>query len=164
VDLAVALAHGPALVFLDEPSSGLDQMYSKALLKILREVPRRNGTLVIATHDAAELGIADWVLWLENGRIRSHGRLDLLLEREVGGFAVSIEAESAKRAMEVATSLQEVAVTVNPQGTAVTAYGAQSLKDWALVNARLVNPDAITVRRTGPIDLLGPLRGDGGNG
>jgi len=31
----------------------------------------------------------------------------------------------------------------------VTAYGAQSLKDWALDNARLVNPEAVTVRRTG---------------
>ena len=53
VALARALMHGPRLVLLDEPSSGLDAASSERLHAALREERERGAIVVVVTHDSA---------------------------------------------------------------------------------------------------------------
>jgi ABC-2 type transport system ATP-binding protein len=72
--LAIAVAHDPRVVFLDEPTAGLD-VQSRADLHALAQELRRNGTTVIlATHDMAEAEkLADRAAILLRGEIAAIG-------------------------------------------------------------------------------------------
>ena len=67
--LACALAHGPRVVLLDEPTVGLDAAGLAQVLAALRAVDPGVAVLV-ASHDPALAGLADRVLALQGGRVR----------------------------------------------------------------------------------------------
>lgn len=70
VALARALVHRPALVLGDEPTGSLDRGSAEAVVALLREVGRRDGTAcVIATHDEKLAAAADVALALRAGRL-----------------------------------------------------------------------------------------------
>jgi len=72
--LVVALAHNPPVVFLDEPTAGLDVPSRNELHDVMREMQTGGTTIVLATHDMAEAEkLADRVAILLRGRIAATG-------------------------------------------------------------------------------------------
>jgi len=72
--LAVALANEPAVVFLDEPTAGLDVQSRADLHALVGELKARGATVVLATHDMAEAEkLADRVAILLRGRVAAIG-------------------------------------------------------------------------------------------
>ena len=72
--LAVALAHNPPVVFLDEPTAGLDVPSRNELHDLMRELQTSGTTIILATHDMAEAEkMADRVAILLRGRIVATG-------------------------------------------------------------------------------------------
>jgi putative ABC transport system ATP-binding protein len=72
VSIARALANRPRLLLGDEPTANLDSRHGREVMELLRRLAREEGCAVIAvSHDARLEAIADRVLWLEDGRIRS---------------------------------------------------------------------------------------------
>ncbi len=72
--LAVALAHQPPVVFLDEPTAGLDVPSRNELHDLMRELKTGATTIILATHDMAEAEkMADRVAILLRGRIVATG-------------------------------------------------------------------------------------------
>lgn len=68
--LARALLHGPAVLLLDEPFTGLDPAGQDGLRGILRTFCRDGGAIVLATHSPAEaLSVADQAAVLARGRL-----------------------------------------------------------------------------------------------
>lgn len=68
--LARALLHGPELLVLDEPFSGLDAMATEAVEDVLRRSRHEGRTVLLTTHDVARgLQIADRVYVLHRGRV-----------------------------------------------------------------------------------------------
>lgn len=74
VNLAAALVGRPELVFLDEPTAGLDPHARRATWQLLRELRAAGVTIVLTTHamDEAE-ALADTVYILDRGRITVSG-------------------------------------------------------------------------------------------
>ena len=74
VALALAIAHQPALVLLDEPTAGLDVASRTELHAIVRELAAQGTAVLLATHDMAEAEkIADRVCILLRGRVVAEG-------------------------------------------------------------------------------------------
>ena len=66
--------HRPAVLFLDEPTAGLDVMSRRTLWQYLREVRERSGTtLLLTTHYLEEAEDADAVCIINKGRIVAQG-------------------------------------------------------------------------------------------
>ncbi|MFC9248269.1 ABC transporter ATP-binding protein [Streptomyces sp. NPDC057136] len=75
VAIARALANRPALLIADEPTGQLDAETGLAVMELLRAVVRSEGvTVLVATHDAQLLGLADRVLELSDGHIVEHAK------------------------------------------------------------------------------------------
>ena len=74
LSLAVAIAHDPPVLFLDEPTAGLDVPSRVELHKLMRELQTEGTTIVLATHDMAEVEeITDRVAILLHGKIAATG-------------------------------------------------------------------------------------------
>lgn len=72
--LALAIAHNPKILFLDEPTAGLDVASRVELHAMMRELQAGGTTLILATHDMAEAEhMADRVAILLQGRIAKVG-------------------------------------------------------------------------------------------
>jgi ABC-type branched-subunit amino acid transport system ATPase component/MFS family permease len=78
VDLACVLAHGPSVLLLDEPSSGIAQREAEALGPLLLRIREQTGaTLLVIEHDVPLLlGIADRVIALDLGEVVADGSPD----------------------------------------------------------------------------------------
>jgi branched-chain amino acid transport system ATP-binding protein len=84
VDIACTLAHGPSVLLLDEPSSGIAQREAEALGPLLLRIRDRTGaTLLVIEHDVPLLlGIADRVVALDLGEIAAEGSPDEVVHDE----------------------------------------------------------------------------------
>jgi len=73
VAIARALAGSPQVLLADEPTGQLDSETAKQIMRLLRAVVQSEGvTALVATHDPNLIDIADSVLELEDGKIRTH--------------------------------------------------------------------------------------------
>ncbi len=98
LDLASALVHGPRVLFLDEPTEGLDPASRQALWQ---EVERLNAelgvTVVLTTHYLEEADhLADRLAIVDQGRIVAEGT-PAALKAEIGGSVVTVEVDPQHR-------------------------------------------------------------------
>ncbi len=97
-ELCGSLLHQPELLFLDEPTIGLDAVSKLRLRAFLKEENRRHGTtILLTTHDMEDmLALCSRVMVLGHGRLLYDGRLDALLNRydTVHTLRVSFEGEA----------------------------------------------------------------------
>jgi len=92
--LAVALAHNPPVVFLDEPTAGLDVPSRNELHDLMRELKTDGTTIILATHDMAEAEkMADRVAILLRGRIAATGTPRELTATGAGLTKISARTE-----------------------------------------------------------------------
>lgn len=82
-ELCGSLLHEPELLFLDEPTIGLDAVSKLKLRAFLKEENRRRGTtILLTTHDMEDmLALCSRVMVLGHGRLLYDGQLDSLLQR-----------------------------------------------------------------------------------
>lgn len=89
--LAQALVHGPELVILDEPSSGLDPIGMEDMARMILDLKNEGRTVLLCSHMLGEVeGLCDRVAILCGGRLAVSGKLSELLERP-GVSEVSVE-------------------------------------------------------------------------
>ena len=91
-ELCGSLLHGPALLFLDEPTIGLDAVSKLAVRSFIRERNAAHGTTVLlTTHDMQDIeALTSRILLIGKGRILLDGRLDVLKERYLPAKALTV--------------------------------------------------------------------------
>jgi ABC-2 type transport system ATP-binding protein len=103
LDICMGLMHLPTLLFLDEPSTGLDPQSRANLWEHIRSLHAEHGTtLFLTTHylDEAD-ALCDRILVIDSGRIVAEGTPDEL-KRRVSGDLVIIGTQHPQRAAELA--------------------------------------------------------------
>jgi len=91
--VATALVGNPKLLFLDEPTTGLDPQSRRQLWDIIRDFQRRGGTVLLTTHymDEAEK-LCDRLAIIDHGQIIAEGSPSDLIDRLGGHHVVEFEA------------------------------------------------------------------------
>lgn len=90
--LALALISDPEILFLDEPTAGLDVEGRASLHDMIRNLKSQGKTIVLASHDMAEVEIlCDRIAILHNGRIAFCGTVPELTKRLGQNYLISIK-------------------------------------------------------------------------
>jgi ABC-2 type transport system ATP-binding protein len=88
LDLAMTLIGDPRIIFLDEPTTGLDPRSRRTMWQIIRELVAGGVTILLTTQNLDEADeLADRVAVLDHGRIVAEGTPDELKRRMPGGHA-----------------------------------------------------------------------------
>jgi ABC-2 type transport system ATP-binding protein len=95
LDIAMALVHDPAVLFLDEPTTGLDpEVRADMWAEIARLAGEKGKTVLLTTHYLEEADqLAEHVAIVDRGRVVAHGSPDEL-KRELRGDAIHVDLEA----------------------------------------------------------------------
>jgi ABC-2 type transport system ATP-binding protein len=102
--VATALVANPRILFLDEPTTGLDPQSRRQLWDIIREFQRGGGTVLLTTHymDEAER-LCDRLAIIDHGQIIAEGSPAELIERLGGQHMVEFSIDGTSRSSETST-------------------------------------------------------------
>jgi ABC-2 type transport system ATP-binding protein len=92
-DLCAALLHEPALLFLDEPTIGLDVVAKERIRKFIATINRQRGTtIILTTHDLSDVEkLCERVMIIDRGKLLFDGQLQALRERFGGKRQLVVE-------------------------------------------------------------------------
>jgi len=94
LSLIIALVHNPLILFLDEPTAGLDVQSRTELHDIIKELQKNGTTILLATHDMAEAEkIASRVAILLQGKIVALGTPNEITATGAGLTKISVRVE-----------------------------------------------------------------------
>ncbi|GAB2816351.1 daunorubicin resistance protein DrrA family ABC transporter ATP-binding protein [Actinoallomurus bryophytorum] len=133
LDLAAGLVNDPQIIYLDEPTTGLDPRARNAVWDTVRGLVADGATVLLTTQhlDEAE-ALADQIVVFDRGRVVADGTAEELKEK-IGGQTLVVRAQDRARTPEVAEIVARVAGT-RPEIN----------EDTGLVTAPLDDPSALT--------------------
>jgi ABC-2 type transport system ATP-binding protein len=157
LNLAAALVHEPKVLFLDEPTVGVDPQSRNRLFDNIRELASQGMTILYTTHYMEEAErLCDRVAIMEQGKILALDRVDGLID-QYGGLAV-VEAELKNGHLDAAQQRSNLAAAVGKDDFLLEANklrleSKEPLEDVArlaqagigLKTLRLERPDLETV-------------------
>jgi ATP-binding cassette subfamily C protein len=105
IGLARALYGDPFIVVLDEPNANLDAEGEAAVVRAIASVKARRGIAVVVAHRPSAIGAVDFILMMEEGRMKAFGPRDEVLSKVLRapngqaakGFAASAQTISPLR-------------------------------------------------------------------
>ncbi|WP_273852867.1 ATP-binding cassette domain-containing protein [Guptibacillus spartinae] len=133
LDLALTLVHKPKILFLDEPTTGLDPSNRQAIWKEIKRLNREEGTTIFLTTQYLEEAdqLADRISIINQGKIVASGSAEEL-KRTLGFDAIQLVFEldeEAERASQILTGLGENIERSKDEVTLYTENGTQLLSE-----------------------------------
>ena len=106
LDLAASLVGSPEVVFLDEPTTGLDPRSRLQLWDVVRDLVRNGTTVLLTTQYLEEADeLADQILVIDSGRAVAAGTAAELKQR-IGGHTIAASFPDAASVLDVLSSLE----------------------------------------------------------
>jgi ABC-2 type transport system ATP-binding protein len=124
--IARALIHEPRVIFLDEPTVGLDPQARLDLWKILRELHAEGRTIVMTTHYMEEADqLCDRLGIVDRGKLLALDTPDALKERAPGGTLILLTLDGDASAAATAARALPGIDRAEAEGTTLRAYSAR---------------------------------------
>jgi ABC-2 type transport system ATP-binding protein len=98
--LACALVHGPRLIFLDEPTAGVDPVSRRTFWALIRRLADEGTTILVTTHYMDEAELCDTLGFIYQGRLIAEGSPQRIKTEAFAASVVELEAENLKSAAE----------------------------------------------------------------
>jgi len=123
--IAKALSHEPQILFLDEPTAGVDINLRRDMWRVVKQLQEKGVTIILTTHYIEEAeAIADRVSVINHGEIILTENKDDLMQK-MGQKLLTIELQEKIEA--IPTSLKEYNLTITNEGQALCfTYNSQA--------------------------------------
>jgi len=161
-EMAGAMLHDPSIVFLDEPTIGMDVVVKEQTRQFLRvQVNERGRTIVLTTHDMTEVArLCERVLLINHGRLMFDGSLDDLKAAHGGKPMVNVTFAEPISALDVQGSRvvahDGMQATLAPIGTSTAEDIVRALiSRFPVVNIGVVETNLEDVMRDVYLTTLG---------
>jgi ABC-2 type transport system ATP-binding protein len=145
LDLALALVHRPRILFLDEPTTGLDPQSRTALWEEVARLAREDGVTVFLTTQYLEEAdvLADRVAIIDHGRIVAEGT-PTVLKAEIGLPTVEVVPANPDERTEIARLLARFGEPTQASPNGIAVYLEEGESDLANV-IRALDADGLAV-------------------
>jgi ABC-2 type transport system ATP-binding protein len=95
--LAIALVNDPDVVFLDEPTTGLDPQARRSFWELIQTIKKKNKTIILTTHYMEEAYLlCDEIIIMDRGTIIAQGPPDRLLKQHFDGVTLELPKNDFK--------------------------------------------------------------------
>ena len=147
-EIAGSLLHRPAVLFLDEPTIGLDITMQKRIRVFLADYAARYGaTVMLTSHYMADVeALCKRVVVIHHGRVLYDGALSALAERFsatrtlIARFDEPVPTPAELMALGEEVERDGATVTLRVQRTAVAETAARLLRDHAVADLTIEDP------------------------
>jgi len=159
--IVASLINDPEIVFLDEPTTGLDPIARRNLWNLITEIKKRGKTIILTTHYMEEAEIlCDRIAIMEKGKILKMGETHTLIEHAKNPFKVTFYSENVSLATQ--EDLKKLGIFRNLAGK--SSHFEMDLTTQDKLNSALriihkLNPESLTVGRATLEDLFIELTG-----
>lgn len=160
-ELAAALLHRPKILFLDEPTIGLDVNMQVVVREFVREYNgRHNATVILTSHYMADVtALAKRILVIDKGELVFDGDLARLAERGSGGKTIKLQLRCPTTNQQLATygtivQSDGLSAELTVPRAEVSARAAELLNDLDVADLTVEDPPIETVMA----DLFGAKR------
>lgn len=165
LDLAASLIVNPKILFLDEPTTGLDPRGRQEMWDVIRRLVRGGTTLLLTTQYLEEADqLADDIVVVDHGKVIARGTSDQL-KRDVGGerLELIVESQHLARVSEIVTKVSGVKALVDEslrQVSAPVSTGSKALIEAAReLDEAGIHPLDIGLKRPSLDDVFIALTG-----
>ena len=160
--VALALVNDPELVFLDEPTTGLDPAARRSLWDLVRDIKADGRSVLLTTHYMEEAEVlCDRIAIMDHGRILEHGTVDELVSKRFQERAVRFDqiAELTDAELRGLPGVTEVKHDGGATMLYTSAVGPTTGALLDLTTERGVEPQNLTIRRATLEDVFLDLTG-----
>jgi len=159
-ELAATLIHDPQIVYLDEPTIGLDLIVKERIREFIRQQNRENGTTVIlTTHDLGDIEqLCQRVIIIDNGKLIYDGPLSTIRDRfgkfraitfemaaDVGPLALPPGTEVMPAPVDDATAMRRLVLRFDRTHTTASQVAAAIMNQAEVVDFSLAEPDLASI-------------------
>ena len=161
VGVAMALVNDPEIIFLDEPTTGLDPKARREVWEVIAGLRNKGKTVFLTTHYMEEAEyLADHIAIIYKGKIIAEGSLDELINKYGQGSILHIKNCSTKDALEI---LRDRGFDVHTEGNGDIAvkidYKERVLEILSLLRHDCVEYESISIRRSNLEEVFLTLTG-----
>jgi len=137
--LALAMLHQPPVLFLDEPTAGVDVRSRALFWEAIQDEAERGVTVFVTTHFLEEVEYCDWVSFIDAGRLVADAAPEDLRCRFSDGYRITVAATPAARAALASAGLapREIAAGLEATATALAPAQLAALGDLARTGVRV---------------------------
>ncbi len=150
VGVAISLVNDPEIVFLDEPTTGLDPKARREVWKVIADLRNKGKTVFLTTHYMEEAEyLADHIAIIHRGKIIAEGSLDELVDKYGSGSILHIKKCRDANAVEM---LKEKGYDVHSEGNGDIAlkidYKDRVLEILSNLRHDCIDYESIDIRRS----------------
>jgi len=154
--LALALINKPEIVFLDEPTTGLDPQARHNFWQLINDIKKQGKTVVLTTHYMEEAEtLCDYLVIIDHGKIIAEGKPRDLLKEHFKGTCISLN----KSAVPESFNLDSLELEYQFQDDQLEIFCQSTEKTIATLIENQVSLDSLTVRPPSLEDLFLKLTG-----
>ena len=146
--IANAILHKPKIIFLDEPTAGLDPLSRRAIWELLYQLAEGGTSLFVTTHYMEEAERCNTIAFISDGKLLKIGQ-PTMLRQQLDGKILEVACQPLMKASRLFLTLEGV--------RGVTVYGTTlnlNVTDEKLVEARVIaaaNKEGIVISSIKPI-------------
>ena len=147
-EIAAAMLHRPSILFLDEPTIGLDATSKLAVREVVRELNRNDGvTVILTTHDMHDIeALAQRVIVIGNGQLLRDSSFEALRAEALGETRLVVEFAGAPALIDIPGVTQ----TARPDGAVELAFDARTLSPHVLISRIAADHDVADIHLEEP--------------
>jgi ABC-2 type transport system ATP-binding protein len=171
--LALSLVNSPELLFLDEPTTGLDPTARRAIWEVIRGLKAKGKTIILTTHYLEEAEqLADRVAIMNQGHIVAMGTADEIIIQHGSGERLEIHGSEqlanyikANTELKVdydhARGVMSMPLKQKIDALAALAAAEQSKLDWGEIQTRRDSLEDVFIKLVSEVDESGNIAAPG---
>ena len=132
-DIAAALLHRPKILFLDEPTTGLDPQTRLAVWETVKKLQTESGmTVFLTTHYMEEATDSDYIIVIDHGEIAARGTPQEL-KTQYSSDSLQLATPNADAATQVQSILGEMGMEYSVSGGTITVKLPDTMASTAIL-------------------------------